>query len=55
MAGLLCGATVCSICDFQLAEQIEYVVNHSSRDVDRRRRDVGYLERLLKVRSELPA
>ncbi|HZN15831.1 MAG TPA: AMP-dependent synthetase/ligase [Acidimicrobiales bacterium] len=53
MAGLLCGATVFSIYSSSSPEQIEYLANHSEASVAIVE-DIGFLERLLKVRAELP-
>ncbi len=53
MAGLLCGATVFSIYNSSSPDQIEYLINHSEASVAVVE-DVGFLERILKVRSEVP-
>jgi long-chain acyl-CoA synthetase len=53
VAGMLCGATVFSIYSSSSPEQIEYLVNHSEAKIAVVE-DVAFLERVLKVRSELP-
>ncbi len=53
VAVLLCGATPISIYNSSAPEQIQYLVSHSAGTVAIVE-DVDYLERLLKVRDELP-
>ena len=52
-AALLCGATPISIYNSSSPEQIEYLAGHSEASVAVVE-DVAFLERLLKVRGELP-
>ena len=54
MAVLLVGATAISIYNSSAPEQVQYLVGHCDAKVAIVE-DVGYLERFLKVRSELPA
>jgi long-chain acyl-CoA synthetase len=54
MAGLLVGATPISIYNSSAPEQVQYLAGHSDAKVAIVE-DVGFLERFLKVRSELPA
>jgi long-chain acyl-CoA synthetase len=53
MAGLLLGATPISIYNSSAPEQVQYLAGHCDAKVAILE-DVGYLERFLKVRSELP-
>jgi long-chain acyl-CoA synthetase len=53
MAALLLGATPISIYNSSAPEQVQYLAGHSDAKVAILE-DVGYLERFLKVRSELP-
>src|SRR6266480_3592748 len=54
MAALLVGATPISIYNSSAPEQVQYLAGHCDANVAILE-DVGYLERFLKVRSELPA
>jgi long-chain acyl-CoA synthetase len=54
MAVLLVGATAISIYNSSAPEQVQFLVGHCDAKVAIVE-DVGYLERFLKVRSELPA
>jgi long-chain acyl-CoA synthetase len=54
MAALLVGATPISIYNSSAPEQVQYLAGHCDAKVAILE-DVGYLERFLKVRSELPA
>jgi long-chain acyl-CoA synthetase len=54
MAALLVGATPISIYNSSAPEQVQYLAGHCEAKVAILE-DVGYLERVLKVRSELPA
>jgi len=54
MAVLLCGGTPISIYNSSAPEQVEYLAGHCKAQVALVE-DIGYLERVLKVRSELPA
>ncbi|HEX2039059.1 MAG TPA: AMP-dependent synthetase/ligase [Acidimicrobiales bacterium] len=54
MAVLLCGATPISIYNSSAPEQVQYLTGHSEARVAIVE-DIGFLERFLKVRSELPA
>ena len=54
VAVLLCGATPISIYNSSAPEQVQYLVSHCEASVAIVE-DAGYLERFLKVRSELPA
>ena len=54
MGALLCGATCISIYNSSAPEQIEYLAGHCEAKVAIVE-DIGFLERLLKVRGELPA
>jgi long-chain acyl-CoA synthetase len=54
MAVLLVGATAISIYNSSAPEQVQYLVGHCEAKVAILE-DIGFLERFLKVRSELPA
>nr|MDQ3757169.1 AMP-binding protein [Actinomycetota bacterium] len=54
MATMLCGATPISIYNSSAPEQVQYLTGHCEARVAIVE-DVGFLERFLKVRSELPA
>src|SRR6266536_6370593 len=54
MAALMVGATPISIYNSSAPEQVQYLAGHCDAKVAILE-DVGYLERFLKVRSELPA
>jgi long-chain acyl-CoA synthetase len=54
MAVLLCGGTPISIYNSSAPEQVQYLSGHCHAKVALVE-DIGYLERILKVRSELPA
>jgi long-chain acyl-CoA synthetase len=54
MAVLLCGATPISIYNSSAPEQVQYLTGHSKARVAIVE-DTGFLERFLKVRTELPA
>jgi long-chain acyl-CoA synthetase len=54
MAVMLCGATPISIYNSSAPEQVQYLTGHSKARVAIVE-DTGFLERFLKVRSELPA
>ncbi|MEY2478382.1 MAG: long-chain acyl-CoA synthetase [Actinomycetota bacterium] len=54
LAALFCGATPISIYNSSAPEQVQYLAAHSGAKVAIVE-DVGFLERFLKVRSELPA
>ena len=53
MAVMLCGATPVSVYNSSAPEQIEYLVGHCKGKVAIVE-DIGFLERFLKIRSELP-
>ena len=53
LAAYFCGATPVSIYNSSSPEQVEYLVNHSEA-VAGIVEDIGFLERFLKVRSDLP-
>jgi long-chain acyl-CoA synthetase len=53
MAALLCGATPVSIYNSSSPEQMQYLAGHCEASVAIVE-DIGFLERLLKVRGELP-
>ena len=52
-AALLCGATPISIYNSSAPEQVEYLAGHSEASIAVVE-DVGFLERVLKVRGQLP-
>ncbi|MGH9032848.1 MAG: AMP-dependent synthetase/ligase [Acidimicrobiia bacterium] len=54
MAVMLCGGTPISIYNSSAPEQVQYLAGHCHAKVAIVE-DIGYLERILKVRSELPA
>jgi long-chain acyl-CoA synthetase len=54
MAVMLCGGTPISIYNSSAPEQVQYLAGHCHAKVALVE-DIGYLERILKVRSELPA
>jgi long-chain acyl-CoA synthetase len=54
LAALFCGATPISIYNSSAPEQVQYLAAHSGAKVAVVE-DIGFLERFLKVRSELPA
>src|SRR5688500_5337268 len=54
MAAMLCGATPISIYNSSAPEQVQYLAGHCEARVAIVE-DIGFLERFLKVRSELPA
>ncbi len=54
MAVMLCGGTPISIYNSSAPEQVQYLAGHCHAKVALVE-DIGYLERVLKVRSELPA
>ncbi|HVM41821.1 MAG TPA: AMP-dependent synthetase/ligase, partial [Acidimicrobiia bacterium] len=53
VAALLCGATPFSIYNSSSPEQVQYLVDHSEASIAVVE-DVGFLERFLKVRDEMP-
>jgi long-chain acyl-CoA synthetase len=53
LATLLCGGTPISIYNSSAPEQVEYLTSHCEATIAIVE-DIGYLERFLKVRSELP-
>ena len=54
LAALFCGATPISIYNSSAPEQVEYLTSHSEAKVAIVE-DIGFLERFLKVRGDLPA
>jgi len=53
VGALLCGATAFSVYNSSAPEQVQYLVDHSEATIAVVE-DVGFLERFLKVRDELP-